>query len=158
MTTLAQLAKYAKVRMIENMHKECFEFYKTFTFVKKNSAGYYAIITPQILSSGENVRFWCYLWVEEFAVGYEVKKFPQDTRISVKFPTYKYEDWPDLWSIPDEATSIATLDDVFNGLKRDVIPWFDSINTPQKLVDAISPGIREDIRKEMIKRVLAAYS
>ena len=158
MTTYTQLDRYAQSFFISEMKKRGFQHYKTFNFAKTNSKGIHYLLTSQILSSKENLRITPFIWVPEFDENKVPFIYPNDVSIRAEFPRWEFPDWPDLWGIKDEVHCKGSFSAILGSLDKDVIPWFESINNGQNLIDVLNPEARSNLKiREIMLDVISKY-
>ncbi|WP_100915003.1 hypothetical protein [Pseudoalteromonas spongiae] len=139
MTTLAQIKKIAKPWFIPEMKERGFSQNSkaTLTFFREAVDGIYHFISFDILSSGENLRVNVFAWVPEINATYDFSQFPKkigitnggglrDNDINIG---HKY------WKVRDEAEIINALKEILLGIDKIAIPWLDSVDTREELLE-----------------------
>jgi len=143
MTTYLQLDRYAEDIFIPAMKERGFQHHKGFVFSHRKDNGIYDLIGSQILSSKENMRFHCHVWVPEFEM---TPIAPEKCNIiRVPFPTWGdvWGDWVDLWDIASEHESKLSFELFLSIFDKFVLPWFNSIATGNDLVNALDSISRD---------------
>lgn len=158
MTTLTQLKKYAKYSLIPYMEGNGFQQIKALTFIKEGPEDIKYVVWPEI-SYGENLKLLVVCITEEM-----------NELIAKGFPSYvpkmvggelgpedeiAYELFH-LWKVGCEEDATESLNGIQLAMDKYALPFFDSIQNRQDLVNFIYPTLRRDDEfSRIIDKILA---
>ena len=114
--------------------KECL-FYRL-------NEGIYNIVMPD-LTSGGSISFFVFCWVKEFQAGYDMNVFPKDIRMYTEKSSLRKETGGFSWSGETDEDVEVCLEDVLRLMDSYALPWFNSIDSRDKLVEALDVRVKE---------------
>ncbi|WP_341502508.1 hypothetical protein [Gallaecimonas sp. GXIMD4217] len=153
MTTIAQFKKYAKDNLTPFLEENGFKLLSRYIYVKDGPEDIKFVISPSI-HYGENLVIWVVCYTEEMDAGEpEAYRFPKGlpTMVGSELSpdrTISYGT-SHLWKVGSEDASKEAIEEIILALKKWAIPFFESVNTRQDLVDKVCRHHRADYQEEI---------
>lgn len=142
MTTKSKLKKTMKQSFIPTMEEMGFSYnLKECLFYRKHN-NIYNIVMPD-LTSGGNISFFTFFWVKEFEPGYEMNDFPNDIGIFTEKSSLRKDVGGFTWSGETDDDVEMCLAEVLRSINDRVLPWFNSIDNREKLVEVLDVRVKE---------------
>ncbi|MDX1458341.1 MAG: hypothetical protein R3276_12200 [Marinobacter sp.] len=153
MTTVTQFKSYAKATLTPYLEKKGFKLLSRFIYVKDGPEEIKFVVSPSI-HYGENLVIWVVCYTEEMDAGDPVAyRFPKGlpTMVGSELSpdrTISYGT-SHLWKVGSEDASKKAIEEIILALKQWAIPFFESVNTRQDLVDKVCRHHRADYQEEI---------
>jgi hypothetical protein len=160
MTTISKVKKIAKAEFIPEMKALGFEYIAKDTTFYQDVSGIRRVIWIEVTKGGHAfIELFC--WVPEINEDSKsaLARFPRDVPITNggRLDTFGISGGGKFWSIQSEEEISTFLQESLDGLKKHIFPWFESIDSREKLLEAMHPDVKErEWFDEMKKDILAA--
>lgn len=156
MTTLAQLKKYGKKTFVPFLNENGFQLVNKFNFVKEGPEEInYALFFDLSYGTNLKVKALCHTDDMNELIGEPFPKFASDMVGGMLKPgePVAYENGF-VWDVESEDAIEKTLDEIKICITQSALPFFESIDSREKLVDFIYPSMLVDDYKVVADKIL----
>ncbi len=157
MTTLAILKRSAKEHFIPGMKERGFTYSaKHFLFYRERNGIYY-FLTPSTTTGG-HAKFFYFAWAKELYLGeFDMSKFPKIGGMPTGDSLSKNgrEGGGKLWNVDSVDDQIKAFEEVLELVDSFINPWFESIDSGDRLIQELLFNWQEDEEFEDICKYIA---
>lgn len=141
MTTITQLVKRGKKNFIPLLEDLGFTDHDRLSFSRKTDEGVYQLILAD-LSYGVNLKFHITCIVKEYAP-HKMDNFPRNINLTCGGRLGEGLVTGELWDVEELDEIDSIFEDITQNIIEHALPWFETINTRQDYVNAMTADARE---------------